>query len=316
MAPRVPPESEVLQYLQRCSNWGRWGADDQLGTLNYITPEMRKESAALVREGVSVTCARRIPTRGHEPDFAIPPMHYMASSGERWAGKATEVDQLQSSSDFFGLAFHGFAVTHVDSLAHIFRDGQMYNGVSADKVTTAEGATVGAVELLHNGVVGRGVLLDIPKLKGQKWLEPGQGVFPEDLQAAEEAAGVKVGTGDILLVRFGVMRRRNEEGPSRDVFSQRPGLHAACMPWLHQRQIAALASDSAQDLFPSGYPRLRAPAHQVGIVAMGLWLIDNCNLEDLAAACERYRRWEFLLTLAPLRIVNGTGSPVNPIALF
>ena len=316
MTPRIPPEKEVLEYLKQCNNWGRWGADDQLGTINYLTPEMRKQAAALVREGESVTCSRPIPTRGMEPDFSTPPMHYMAASGERWVGRKTEEHQLQGATDFFGLVFHGFAVTHVDSLAHIFRDGELYNGFPGDKVSTAEGATVHSVELLHNGVVGRGILLDIPKIRGVKWLERGQGVFPEDLEAAEKACGVKVRTGDILLTRFGVMRQRNEEGPSAEVFEKRAGFHAACAPWFHERQISALGSDGAQDLFPSGYPKLRAPLHQVGIVAMGLWLIDNCNLEELAAACERYQRWEFMLTLSPLRIVNGTGSPVNPLAIF
>ena len=316
MSPTIPPEEEVLRYLETCNNWGRWGPDDELGTLNYLTPKARMEAAALVREGVGVTCSRPIPTRTVEDDFQRPPVHYMTNSGEAWVGKPTAPDTLQSSGDFIGMAFHGYAVTHVDSLCHVFRDGRMYNGHPADRVTTADGATIQAVEVLRDGVVGRGVLLDIPRLKGVKWLESDEGVFPEDLEAAEEAAGLRVRTGDILLCRFGVVRRRNEEGPSKEVFQRRPGLHATCAPWLHDRQIAALGSDSAQDLFPSGYRGLRAPLHQVGIVAMGLWLIDNCNLEDLAAACERYGRWEFMFTMGPLRIVNGTGSPVNPIAIF
>ena len=316
MAPTVPPESEVLKYFEQCNNWGRWGQEDQAGTMNYLTPQARRDAAALVKEGVSVSCARPIPTRGLEPDFTAPPMHYMAATGERWVGKETPPDTLQSASDFFGIAFHGFAVTHVDSLAHVFRDGKMYNGLSADTVNSAEGATAQSIEVVHEGMVGRGVLLDIARLRNEKWLDPDQGVFPEDLEAAEQACGVRVRSGDILLGRFGTVRRRREEGPTSEVFNKRPGFHATCVPWFHERQISAIGSDSAQDLFPSGYPRLRAPVHQVGIVAMGLWLIDNCNLEELAAACERYQRWEFMLSIGPLRITNGTGSPVNPIAIF
>ena len=172
------------------------------------------------------------------------------------------------------------------------------------------------MEAVRDGIVGRGVLLDIPRLRGKSWLEPDEAVFPEDLEAAGQACGVEVGTGDILLCRFGMIARRDALGPSKEVFAHRPGLHAACAPWLHRRQVAALGSDTAQDLFPSGYPSLRAPLHQVGIVAMGLSLIDNCDLEALAATCERLGRWEFMLTLGPLRIENGTGSPVNPLAIF
>jgi kynurenine formamidase len=313
--PVAPSEDEVLSYFERCSNWGRWGADDTLGTMNHLTPEARRAAAGLVHDGVGVTCARRIP-KDHEDDFVAPPLHYMVSSGETFAGKETLPDALQVSTDFIGLEYHGFAVTHLDALCHLFRDGKMYNGLPADRVTTSGGATVHAVENLRDGVVGRGVLLDIAGGRGVPWLEPGDGVYPEDLEAAEEQAGVQVRSGDILLCRFGTMARRNALGPSRQVFSARPGLHASCLPWLHQREIAVLGSDSAQDLYPSGYRRLRAPVHQVGIVAMGLWLLDNCDLERLAEACHRGRRWEFLFTMAPLRITNGTGSPVNPIAVF
>ena len=169
---------------------------------------------------------------------------------------------------------------------------------------------------MRNGIVGRGVLLDIPLVRDKDWLEPDEGVFPEDLEAAEALGGVSVGTGDILLCRFGAMARRMALGPSKEVFVRRSGLHASCAPWLHERQVAALGSDSAQDLFPSGYPALRAPLHQVGIVAMGLCLIDNCDLEALSATCRQLGRWEFLLSIGALRIENGTGSPVNPIAVF
>ena len=316
MAPAIPAEEEVLTYFDTCSNWGRWGPDDELGTLNHLTPAHRRRAAGLVREGVTVSCARLIPTHRSEEDFHFQPVHLMTSSGEGFAGKATETDSLQTAGDFIGLAFHGFAITHLDSLCHVFRDGRMYNGHPADLVTTSVGARIQTVEAVRDGIVGRGVLLDIPRLRGRSWLEPDEAVFPEDLEAAERACGVEVGPGDILLCRFGMIARRDALGPSREVFARRPGLHAACAPWLHTRQVAALGSDTAQDLFPSGYPSLRAPLHQVGIVAMGLSLIDNCDLEPLAAACERLGRWEFLFSLGPLRIENGTGSPVNPLAIF
>ncbi len=314
MPREIPSEAEVLGYFERCSNWGRWGPDDQLGTINYITPAKRKQGAGLVREGVSVTCARPIAPE-LAPDVYSPPLHYMTSSGERWAGKKSQPNELQSSADFIGLQFHGLSVTHIDSLAHIFRDGKMYNDQPSDRVTTSEGATVGSIDLLRDGVVTRGVLLDLPRAQGIKWISEADGQFPHHLEEAERSCKVHVESGDALLVRTGALRRRNEEGP-RNLRAARPGFHGACVPWFHEREVALLGSDTAQDMTPSGYPQVPMPVHQVGIVAMGLWLMDNANLEELAAACERYQRWEFMLTIGPLRVVNGTGSPVNPIAIF
>jgi kynurenine formamidase len=316
MAGVVPTEAEVLTYFDSCRNWGRWGADDELGTLNYITGEHRRRASGLVRLGRPISCARLIPTGAIEADFHAPPLHLMTSSGDTWAERPTPANGLQSAGDFIGLAFHGFSITHVDSLCHVFRDGQTYNGHSSGRVSTASGASVLSVETTRDGIVGRGVLLDIARLRGVDWLDPAEGVFPEDLEAAEQAAGVKVGTGDILLCRFGAVAMRNALGPSKDVFVRHPGLHAACCPWLHERQVAALGSDSTQDLQPSGYSALRAPVHEVGIVSMGLTLIDNCDLEALGQACQEAGRAEFLFCIGPLRIERGTGSPVNPIAIL
>ena len=315
MAPFVPSEEEVLGYMDSCSNWGRWGDDDELGTVNLITPEARLAAAALVKDGVTVSCSRLIP-RTAEVDFDMPPLHFMTGGGERFEGKKTQPDELQSTGDFFGVAYHGFTITHVDSLSHVLRDGVLYNGRPANLISTAQGSQTLAVEALKDGVVSRGVLLDIPKLRGVDWLERTDGVYREDLEAAERELGVTVRPGDVLLARFGAVRRRNEEGPSRKVYEQRPGFHAVCVPWFHERGVAAVGSDSAQDLFPSGYPHMRAPVHQIGIVAMGLWLIDNCDLEALAETCDRLGRYEFLFSMGPLRITGGTGSPVNPIAVF
>jgi kynurenine formamidase len=315
MAKQPPTEEEVLGYFDSCSNWGRWGPEDQLGTVNFITPERRRKAAALVRDGVSVTCSRPI-TTDLAPDVVSQPIHLMEKSGEKYAGKKSGPEEFQSSSDWFGMRFHGFTITHIDSLAHIFWDGKMYNGHPAELVVTAGGATVESIDLLKDGIVTRGVLLDLPRLRERAWLDDVEPIYPEDLEEAEKASGVRVESGDVLLVRTGALRRRNEEGPGPTSGLGRPGLQAACLPWLHEREIAFLGSDTHQDISPSGYPRVALPIHSVGIVAMGLWLIDNANLEELAAACEQRQRWEFLLTFGPLRIHNGTGSPINPIAVF
>ena len=313
MARERSSREQVVRLFQECNNWGRWGPEDQLGTINYITPEKRKLAASLVKEGVSLSCSRPI-VRERAPDVYEPVLHYMISSGERWAGVKSEPGQDQGAVDFIGLAFHGYTITHLDALGHIFWDGKMYNGFPAEAVTTREGATKESVDLLANGILTRGVLLDIPRLRGVKWLEPGEPIFPEELTAAEEGCGVRVESGDALFVRTGALRRRNELGPSPPL--PRAGLEAACVPWVHQRQVALLGSGQTNDVSVPEGSQAPSAFHHVGIVGMGLWLIDAANLEELAAACEERGRWEFMLSISPLRIVYGTGSPVNPIATF
>ena len=303
----TPTEEEVLSYRLRVSNWGRWGPEDELGTLNLLTPERTARAASLVRAGETVSCARPILFEP-APDVETPPLHFMIASGEGVEGSGPG-----GASDFFGLACHGSTITHLDSISHVFWDGQMYNGRPANLVTTREGATAGSIDLLQNGIVGRGVLLDVARLRGVEWMEPGQGVMPEDLESAERDAGIQVEEGDILLIRTGNYRRRLELGPTDD---GGPGPQAALLPWLHERGVALLGSDSPNDPFPNEYHNVGNPIHHIGIVRMGLWLLDNANLEDLSQRCAELNRSQFLLNIGPLRLHNCTGSPVNPIAVF
>ena len=304
----IPTEEEVLGYMTSLSNWGRWGADDELGTLNLITPEKRAQAARLVQEGTSVTCSRLIVPEGASDVTSIPPLHYMIRTGE-----SAPSEGPGGSSDFIGFSFHGLTITHLDALCHQFWDGKMYNGKAASMVKSDEKATAGHIDRAQNGVVTRGVLLDITQVKGKEWLEAGEAVFTEDLEAAEQAQGVRVEEGDALILRLGWYKRRQQEGPPA---SGRPGLHAETLPWLHDRGVSILVADASQDMDPSGYPRLGLPVHRVGIVAMGLWLIDAANCENLVEVCRRLNRWEFMFNVAPLRFHNATGSPVNPLAIF
>jgi kynurenine formamidase len=233
--------------------------------------------------------------------------------------RVTQPDRAGRDSgagEYLGIVYHGYTVTHVDGLAHIFWDGRMYNGKPAELVSAAFGATQHGITALRDGVQTRGVLLDVAAARDVKWLEPGEPVFPSDLEAAEERAGVRVDEGDVLLLRTGYGRKRHEHGPDDVANVGRAGWHAACLPWLHERGVAMIACDTAQDAMPSGYKDVRSPIHSVGIVAMGLWLIDNCDLEALSETCSRVGQWEFLFTLAPLRWVGATGSPANPLATF
>jgi kynurenine formamidase len=316
MPSRVPSEQEVIGYVKTLSNWGRWGAEDELGTINLITPAKRAAAARLVRDGVAVTGARPIVT-DVMADTTFQVMRFMVDSGEgRDTASAARLLARRGASEFIGMVFHGFTVTHVDSPAHFFWEGQLYNGRSCNLVTSREGATVESIELLHDGVVSRGVLLDVARTRGVRWLGPGEGVMPEDLEAAEQAAGLRVEAGDILVVRTGYYGRRLAEGPVNPGTTGSPGPHAALLPWLKERGVAVWGSDTHNDVTPTPYPAIGSPFHIGALVGLGLWLIDNMNLEDLARACEARNRWEFLLTLAPLRLRNATGSPVNPIALF
>ena len=309
-------ESDVVKMIASLSNWGRWGKDDELGTINLITPEKRKRAAALVRDGVPVSCARPIATNAIGADTTFQPLRFMVDSGEgRDHDSPERILTRRGASEFIGMVFHGYAITHVDTPAHYFWQGKIYNGRSCNLITSREGAQVESVDLLRDGVVSRGVLLDVAALKG-RWLGSGEGVMPEDLEAAEKAQNVRVEPGDILLIRTGYYARRLAEGPGHPLKDGSPAAHVACMPWFRERDIAMLGTDTHNDVSPATHPGLGNVVHIVALVGMGLWLIDNANLEELAKACAVRRRWEFMLTIAPLRLQGVTGSPVNPIALF
>jgi kynurenine formamidase len=294
--------ADVLAFHDTLSNWGRWGEDDQLGALNLITPEVTAAAAGTVRTGRTVSCARPLDTVS-SADNPAPVAHHMTGTFTEGVG-----------ADYVALAPHGFATSHIDALCHIFHQGRLYNGYPAETVT-AHGATKLGIHRLHDGIVTRGVLLDLPALRGVDALEPGEPVFPEDLEAAEARAGLEVRPGDALLVRTGRWRWRATHG-AWDAGQLAAGLDASCLPWLSERDVAALGSDGVSDVLPSRVDGVGMPIHTVVIVAMGVHLLDNLDLDALATACADESRWEFLLTVAPLVLRRGTASPVNPIALF
>jgi kynurenine formamidase len=220
-----------------------------------------------------------------------------------------------SNLDFFGFDYHGKSITHIDALCHCAYRGKLYNGYVNREVVTAAGASKGSVMALKEGITGRGVLLDIPRLKGTDWLEPSTVITVNDLEAAEKSEGVAVGEGDILIVRTGSHRRRETLGPW-DVHRASAGLHPTCMPWLHERKIAVMCADGEHDVRPDPMPEMTSPIHAIALVAMGLHLLDNLYLEDVARVCSQEGRWSFLFTAAPLLMPGATGSPVNPIVIF
>ncbi len=301
------------EIFEKVKNWGRWGAEDQAGALNLITPQKRAAAARLVQSGEVVSCARELPVHP-SPENPTPALHMMVMAGD--ACDATGVPGLETAMDFVGVAFHGMAVSHIDALCHVFVGGKMYNGFPASDVKSI-GAMRNSIMVARDGIVSRGVLLDIPRLRGVPWLPGGERITLDDLAAAEKAAGVRVEAGDILLVAGGRDARREQEGPWNPLEGGVAGLHPECIPWLHERDIAVLGSDGISDPLPgSGIERWPIPVHQCTLVAMGVHLLDNLMLGRLREACARHRRWEFLFNVAPLRVERATGSPVNPIALF
>lgn len=315
----APSEAEVLSWFETLSNHERFGPDDTLGTANLITPAKRVEAARLVTEGVTVSCAWDI---GGAPPIDGPVQRFMLATGQgsgdaaRVAIPGRESDRSTGAGDYLGVAYHGYTITHVDALSHVFWDGTMYGGHPSELVTSSFGATRHDVRGLRDGVVTRGVLLDVARLRDVPWLEPGEAVSPAELEAAEDDAGVRVEPGDVLLLRTGYGRKRRELGPDDVATVGRAGWHAACLPWFRERGVAMIGADTAQDAMPSGYPSLRSPIHSIGIAAMGLWLLDNCDLEELSRTCANLARWAFQFCLAPLRWVGATGSPANPLAML
>jgi kynurenine formamidase len=228
---------EVSSLHTRLSNWGRWGPDDQLGTLNFVTSEVTAAAVSTVRSGQTISCARPLPTQPG-PDNLNPVVHHMI-------GTATE----GYGADYFALAPHGYATSHIDALCHIFHEGRMYNGYAAEAVT-AHGASKLGIHHLRSGIVTRGLLVDIPAVRGVEALAPKEPIFPEDLEAAEKATGVTVQRGDVLLVRTGRWRWRDLHGPWAPNQGM-AGLDASCLAWLHQREVAVLGSDGISDVWPS-----------------------------------------------------------------
>ena len=299
--PALTPE-QVAGFHKTLSNWGRFGARDQLGTLNLITPAKRVAAAKLVKNGRAVSCARSLPTLPSVENPNPVQHHMIGTCTEGWGG------------DYFAIAPHGFATSHIDALCHIFHEGKLYNGYPIEKVT-AHGALELGIHELRDGVVSRGVLLDVPAARGVPYLDAGEPIFPDDLERAESNARIRVEAGDVLFVRTGRWALREARGPWDPRLLQ-AGLDASCLPWLHARGVATLGCDGVSDVVPSRIEGIFLPIHTVAIVAMGLHLLDNLELEPLAKACADEHRWEFLLTLAPLVLLRGTASPLNPIALF
>ncbi|MCH8908099.1 MAG: cyclase family protein [Candidatus Heimdallarchaeota archaeon] len=293
-------DEDLDNHAESLSNWGRWGVDDQLGTLNYITNEIKLNASKLIQTGKTISLAREtdIQTLRDNTSLLFP-------------NKDEIFDLLvgdQGCAEFIGSSIHGFNITHLDSLCHFFKNkDEMYNGFSTKELIKDGAGKLAMENVANEGIVGRGVLLDMPLVKG-KSLAPGMNFFPEDLSKAEETCKVEVKSGDILFIRTGAGRKNTRE--------IRSGLHPNCLPWLHQKEIAVLGSDGASDTNPSSFERWNLPIYMIAIPYMGLHLLDNAELDLLSRTCQEENRWEFMVIIAPWRYKGTTSSPVNPLVIF
>ena len=295
---------EFNQWLEDISNWGRWGADDELGTLNLITDESRRAAAGLVEDGVSVSMALEANTQ-RDALNANPFQHTLSTS---------RFTEHEVAGDVYSVQYHGFAHSHVDGLPHFAHDGQMYNGFPVSGLRE-DGAERLGVHNMENGIVTRGVLIDMPRHRGVDFLEPGTAITVEDLEGWEQATGITVGSGDVLLIRTGRWEAVRQLGQWNFV-ERAAGSHASVAKWLKDRDVAVIGSDGVSDVMPSGIEGLANPLHELVIVGLGMPILDNLDLDTVAREANTRERWEFMFVGAPLKVRGGTGSPLNPLAIF
>ena len=303
--PKAMSRAEFDQMLQDISNWGRWGDDDELGTLNLITPDKRRDAATLVEDGVSVSMSLEL---NKIADL---------NNGEPFKHQKTveEFGGHLGATDNYSVSYHGYAHSHMDGLQHIAHDGMAYNGVAYDSIAAADAEQLGIQNVAINGVFTRGVLVDMPRHLGIDYLPAGTAITAADIEDWEGKSGVRISSGDVLLIRTGRWVQIAEEG-QWNILEKAAGSDASFAAWLKARDVTMIGSDGISDVMPSGVEGLAIPLHALVIVGLGMPILDNLDLEAVADAAAERNRATFLFVGAPLRVPGGTGSPLNPLAVF
>ena len=316
---KLVTHEQMLVWEQEMKNWGRWGPDDDRGTLNLITPEKTRAAIGLVTEGVSVSLYHfPDPLNLEEPGIDTSNMRVL---NRHWMpGLDPQTGEVHGALDAVSFAMHDGGNAHVDAICHYVVQSDMdnptiYNG--RPQQLTARGCEGGSsIDRMGAGYVTRGILIDMPLLKGVDYLEKREPIFVEDLEAWEAFAGVTIESGDAVFLRTGRWARREQEG-HWDYAREAPGLHASVLPWLKERDIAILGSDAVSDVQPSGVEGIwRRPIHSILIPIWGTATIDNGYFKDLAAVAARLERWEFMVSWAMMPVPNGTASPFLALATF
>ncbi|MFD9002750.1 cyclase family protein [Streptomyces sp. NPDC059582] len=303
---------EFHEIAKRVNNWGRWGADDEIGTLNLITDEVVREAAASVRSGRRVPLALPLQQDGVQTGMIpgrVNPLHTMVQINQEIFGPGT----VACSDDAVTMGLQ--AATHWDALPHVSHSGRLYNGRPAGTVTAHGGAAFGGIDKARH-LVSRGVLLDVARARGVERLDGGHAVTPEDLDAAEDLAGTRVRAGDVVLVRTGQIQACLA-GDRHAYAHPSPGLSVRTPEWFHARDVAAVANDTLTfEIFPPEIEDLWLPVHALDLVEMGMLQGQNWNLEKLSTACGQEGRYAFLLSATPEPFVGATGAPVAPVAIL
>ena len=303
--PPAMSSEEFDQLAQDISNWGRWGKDDELGTLNLITEEKRRAAAQLVEKGITVSLALDA-NKTKDMLNTHPFIHEL---------KTVEQGGHQAATDRYEVDYHGLGHTHLDGLPHVAHKGYFYNGVpfAAAKPDGAEKLGIHAVGV--NGIFTRGVLVDMPRHLGVDYLEPGTAITADDLVAWEKKSGVRIGSGDVLLIRTGRWEKVRQDG-QWEYWEAAAGPHASLAAFLKERDVAIIGGDGANDVYPSGVEGKQGPLHELVLAGLGMRILDNLDLDLLAQVASEQNRTTFLFVSSPLRVRGGTGSPVNPLAVF
>ena len=302
-APLVSAQ-QFERWQTELSNWGRWGPDDELGAANLITPAKRAEAASLVSEGFTVSLSAN--AQNYESLDNPCPVEWSMVRATRTGASDTIAYPC----------IHGPGTTHLDAFAHVFFDGKMWNGYDVDGLVTMEGgAARNSIMAVKDGLVTRGVFYDIPRLKGVPYLEPGTRITVADLEAWEARTGVRVGPGDAFLVRWGRWLRQEDIGPF-DTGREAAGLDNNVIPWLRERDVAIAGWETPGYAPQPDGDLTRTALHNFALTILGIQILDRADFQALATAAAEREQWEFMVTIAPLPIPNGTGSPVNPIAMF
>jgi kynurenine formamidase len=307
----------VRELAKKYRNWGKWGAADECGTLNYITADKVIGAAKLVRQGKVISLAIPFDSTGPQTGFGgrTNPLHYMLQDGGDVASGAQDfIPGLRYCDDAITMPLQ--CATQWDALSHIYFDGKMYNDRGPEWVNSS-GARANSIDKLKSKVVSRGVLLDIPRYRGKDWLSPGEAIYPADLDGAAAQQAVTVGSGDIILIRTGQLAQVKAEGNwGQYAGGPAPGLSLTCAEWLARHEIAGYATDTwGTEVIPNETADVFQPLHCVAIVNMGMLVGEIFNLDDLAADCAEDATYEFLFVAPPLPITGAVGSPINPQAI-
>jgi kynurenine formamidase len=308
-APVAPPDTAAMRsnyerWRTEFKTWGRWGADDNKGTSNLITPQKVLSEIKLVKSGTVISLAANEPQQV-AADVGANGLFHRTTNGISEGG----------TTDTYSVSYHGLTVSHIDSWCHFFENGQMYNGTPVkDLVTPETGCKKGSVMNWKDGIFTRAVMYDIAQLKGVEWVEPGTPITRADLESWERKSGVKVGPGDVVLLYTGRWKRREKLGAWA---GQVAGYYADTIPWMHERLPAFIGHDFNIDWNPRpGWEGMRNPIHVAVLNWMGINIVECLDLERAVEQARRTKQYEFLLTFAPLPVEGGTGSPVNPLAIF